>query len=434
MTFRVELTENGPAVQIPDRSHLGPDQIQSFNELWRRGLGLTTDPLQLQEELDGLWVAARHATGFFRIADVDFEVAPKFLSPNESAPEGWQRALWNILAATEDAPTLVDIVSADVSRRAPIADLLGRVFESSLDLGARRGVPRGYAETTARVPYLRGRLDLSQPLDLALRPDRLTCVFDEFSSDTPVNRLLRWAGEALVSLVGPPALAARIRELVNRDLSGVPNRPPSLPHAEGLVLGIQHRELEPALRVARVLLRSRNLVQATGPADLPGFLWKSSEVFERFVFGLFRRWAKRVSLGAVKHPSVLALPQRGTSSRLTTEPDVRLFERLDHSAVPAILDAKYKVWSGTPKPADRYQVITGAWLARAELAVLVYPDPGPRHRAPITWRTLGTSPPYKLAAMFVDLLSMVETTGRRALIDQIANDIAEISQPPHHDD
>lgn len=419
----VTLVEYGAAVDFDGDEDLAHRLVQE-GEAWKTKLGLQYSPLEVTSYRGKISVRARDVSGFLRVGETELEIAPKFLDGESIATGEWRLALWRILTAIDNEPVLAQSTLADDDPSRSLPDLMARTFLASVVAGRQAGMPRGYAEQHGRLAVLRGRLDPAHTADLVLRPWAIDCVYDEYVEDIPVNRLLRWAAQALAADVLSGRLHRVLLEQVSA-MSDVGIVPPGILEAERIVLPPQHRELEPAVEIARLLLRGRNLVHRQGRYDVQGFLWKSSEVFETFVFRLMRRVARSIGgLRVTKESIKLGVPVAGTAVyTFSTEPDVRVSD--SSGTTKLILDAKYKNWtSNVPGRNDRYQVITGGWASECEHVGLVYPAPSGIRRGPMRWTLSGASVPLDLAAVFVNLPEMAKASGERQLAEELRDDLS----------
>jgi hypothetical protein len=111
--LRVELQEYGEPV-IRRASDLDLHALTEANQRWRRALGLSGDPIRVEDIGDGLVkLRAEAVTGVVRVGDTDIEIVPKFLS---AAGGSWQTVLWRILTVVEGGHIDDNLTS---SRRCP---------------------------------------------------------------------------------------------------------------------------------------------------------------------------------------------------------------------------------------------------------------------------------------------------------------------------
>ena len=415
----VSLVENGDGKPVPltDQERL---LLGRHNLFWRSNLGLSREPFVYD---DGR-LSARDVTGFVNLGGLAIEVAPKFLTPIGEYNEQWRRSLWAILTRIYRTPTLGSTTLAQVTSSNYLPDLLGMVLLSSMLAGKPNGLPMGYTSEQGRLGHYQGRLDLSRIVDLLAYPGEVPCEYEVYSEDVPTNRLLRWAAEQLSAQVRSVQLSHDLREeaVAIKTASAFP---PSLGDAERISLPPHHASLQPAVTVGQLLLIGRGLQHGGGSQELPGFLWKSSEVFERFVWYLIHRVVRARFAGVrVAGQRVrLADPLSQCARSLWTTPDVRL-EGTERTL--GVLDAKYKVWQSQPLASDTYQVVTGAWTRNCASACLIYPSPEGIDKDPIEWRLRGSGHPRALWAMFINLTEMGDPMRERALERRIAFDLSSI--------
>ena len=411
---RIKLQEYGEPVvcQVKD---LDLRALAEANKRWSRALGLSGDPIRVEDIGNGLVkLRAEAVTGVVRISDTDIEIAPKFLS---TADGSWQTVLWRILTVVEGGHVDDNLTTAHHLASLSMPDLLAEMFLASFAKGAARGLPRCYLAEQAAGNMLRGSLDTSRLGEWVARPWELPYVADLLTDDTPMARLLRWSAACLAATVKAPGRARAMREIA-ACLPHVGRQPPHLLDAQRIALGIQHQGLEGARVVGLLLLEGAGIHHASGDHALSGFLWNSDVIYENYVYWLCRRAAsqrgKRVNKGAIKFGEVIA----GLGSKLETTPDV-VFR--DAQGVPsAVTDSKYKRLGTRPKAPDTYQVLTAGHVLGCQRVSLTYPVAV--NREPTVWRVpsaLGGSD-IELTALPLNLMGLTLPEGPRALIDTIS--------------
>lgn len=412
---RIELQEYGAPVTLRAQD-LDLHALAEANKRWTRALGLSGDPIRVEDIGDGLVkLRAEAVTGVVRVGTTDIEIAPKFLS---SAGGGWQTVLWRILTVVEGAHVDDSLTTAHEFASMSMPDLLAEMFLSSYAKGAARGLPRGYLTEHAIGNTLRGSLDTSRLGEWLARPWELPYVADLLTDDTRLARLLRWSAECLAATVKAPGRARAVREIA-AGLAHVGRRPPHLPDAQRISLGIQHQGLEPARVVGLLLLEGAGVHHASGDHALSGFLWNSDVIYENYIYWLCRRAAsrrgERVNKGAIKFGEVIF----GEGSKLETTPDV-VFRDAQGTPV-AVTDSKYKRLGSRPKAPDTYQVLTAGHVLGCQRISLTYPVA--QDRKPTVWRVssaLGASD-IELTALPLNLMSLARPEGPQMLIDAISD-------------
>lgn len=418
---RIELQEYGAPV-IRQGRELDLHALAEANKLWSRALGLSGDPIRVEDLGDGLvGLRAEAVTGVVRVGHTDIEIAPKFLSASGGS---WQTVLWRILTVVEGGHVDDNLTTADQLDSLSMPDLLAEIFLASFAKGAARGLPRGYLTVQATGPMLRGSLDSSRLGEWVARPWEVPYVADLLTNDTPLARLLRWAAECLAATVKAPGRARAVREIAS-SLSHVGRKPPHLMDAQRITLSTQHQGLEAARVVGILLLEGAGVHHAAGDHSLSGFLWNSDVIYENYIYWLCRRAASkrggRVNKVAVKFGEIIS----GQGSLLETTPDV-VFRNAQGTPF-AVTDSKYKRLGSRPKASDTYQVLTAGHVLGCQRVSLTYPVA--QNRQPTVWRvpsSLGGSD-IELTALPLNLMSLALPGGPQTLIDGICDWLAGAS-------
>ena len=195
----------------------------------------------------------------------------------------------NLLRIVFYAGSLLDELDDCVATHEPgvtFEELLQSLFAGAAERIHSRGFERGYStecEITAR-PH--GRVVLAESIaQCTLRLRRLVCNFDEFSIDTPHNRVLKATARALSRPSAPETHADELRRLV-REMREVPDVALNRRLLAALPRSITTRRY----RVVRFI--AKLLVEQGQPDEMDGESWARSllrdevrlrRIFERFV-------------------------------------------------------------------------------------------------------------------------------------------------------
>jgi 5-methylcytosine-specific restriction enzyme subunit McrC len=124
------------------------------------------------------------------------------------------RNIWFLFLYAADLARFHDRFQADVEESPDLPDLVARLLCHAVELRLRRNLSRGYRPRREILTRVRGRIDILQTergrlLDRA----RIACRFDDHTLDTPRNRLVRAALDALASRVNTADRAHDCRAL-----------------------------------------------------------------------------------------------------------------------------------------------------------------------------------------------------------------------------
>ena len=354
---RIDLTENGP-----------PETVALDDAV---GLAVAGSAFVDARHLPGtrLWeLRPLSKVGAVAVGGVEVHVAPKvpidrvvFLLEYSLGSVGWQ----------------VPPVHVDVAPDLLLAVV--EVFERAASRALQQGVLQGYrtVEETATVvrgrvlhaEQLRHRFGLPLPVDVR---------FDDFSVDTPENRLLRAAAGIARRL---PGVSGGLRHRLLRldaQLDGVTRVAPRSVLEPWYPTRLNSR-LFPALRLAEVIWRSSSFEAGDDDLAVSGFVIDMAKVFEDFVCTALGRALVGRAGGSVRTQDPWALDAAGA---VGMKPDLVWYADDGGSPPPgrraagrpaAVVDAKYKAEKPAGFPnADVYQMLAYCTRLGLPMGWLVY--------------------------------------------------------------
>jgi 5-methylcytosine-specific restriction enzyme subunit McrC len=309
---------------------------------------------------------------------------------------GWQPGDWTVTAGPHVGVLLVEGVEVRIRPRISIARLIfllgyatnpkawrddpadlddqtdlwpamAQVFTRLADRAVQRGLLQGYRTEESAQVVLRGRLREADQLRLhAGMAVPLEVRFDEYDTDIAENQLLRAATERLLKMPRMPTVATRrLRHLLGRlaDVRRlVPGQPLPATPASRLNAGYQ-----PALALARMILRSRSVDVLDAGVRATGFLVNMNTVFEDFVtVALTEALAPHGGRCVAQDRHVL-----DDARRVDLRPDLVRYGSAGRPV--AVIDAKYKAEATAGYPyADLYQLLAYCTALRLATGHLVY--------------------------------------------------------------
>lgn len=282
-----------------------------------------------------------------------------FLLAYSIRPEGWG----DVVAAFEEEDELLDAVASG--------------FSWHVERALEQGVLRGYVHVEERRHDLRGRVRFGDQLArLSGLRLPLEVAFDDFTTDTPENRLILTAAELLLRLPRIPAHARKRLLHVRGLLTDVS------PHDRARGVRVPditrlNARYGPALALAELIVRGCSLSAEAGAVQGTTFVFDMNEVFESFVFAALRD-AFRPYGGELKRHEANYLDLEPSSLRI--EPDITWWRS---GRCRAVIDAKYKslVDRATMPNADAYQMLAYCLALDIRQGFLVYAkDEGERTR------------------------------------------------------
>jgi 5-methylcytosine-specific restriction enzyme subunit McrC len=360
---------------------------------------------------------AQQVVGVLVANGVSLEILPKIDDSTSAAQT--RRNLVHMLARTLDL-SVADGSMANLGwQQHDLLEILISIFGNKLYAALRRGLPRRYIEHRDDLPALRGKLDYKRQFTiLAGYPQKLASIYDELSSDIPLNQILKAAVILLRRIARASINRQRLNDLESAFDAVTTVNPSSLPW-DRVVLDRTNTAFHELLRLAKVLLGTR--FQTTSGGDVRGIslLFEMNTLFEEYIGRTLRRVLHESSTSvSLQGPPDSALEDMTRTKRhFRTRPDIVL-HRDGRNEV--IIDTKWKRLSGSiddPKrgvsQADIYQMMAYAHVYQVDRLILVYPHhPGVADaRGPLSsFRIKGTADTtITIASISLDDITTVET-------------------------
>lgn len=242
---------------------------------------------------------------------------------------------WNRLTEGET----VDVGTLD---RNELVDLFARMLISGTTHLLRRGLERDYLEEEKEIAGIRGRLVLVDTHRRFLdRHGRAVCVFDELTSDTVANRVLK---ATMRSLCAVPTLAEanrwQLRSLVRR-FGDVRDVRIAHEHFGRVRLHGNNRPYQFLMSVCRLVHDCLLVDETTGKYRVRDFLrdhQAMARLFESFVFHFFRIERPEYE---VKSDIIRWDASSATDPSLVYLPNMRTDICLRRPGRTVVIDAKY---------------------------------------------------------------------------------------------
>ena len=327
------------------------------------------------------------------------EILPKIDQQEDGAVRA---ALVRMLAVAWGVRVTDGELTAMDTQRRDLLEIIIRLFTRRLLTVVRRGLPRRYRQRQEDLHLLRGRLDVTRQVTRFVgRPDRFACRFEEWSEDTPLNRVLKAAVARLAGLTRSADTARRLAELAARlEFAG----DTAAPLREPVRLDRTNTAFHDVYHLARRFLARQWQATATGAAQGFTLLFPMNELFEEFIGrSMFRAvpapW--RVRLQHQRHYAI----DSAAGSLFNLRPDI-VVETPDGAIIldtkwkrPDFEDAKLGIASS-----DIYQMAVYGDAYRAKRVVLIYPwqaDADCRPGIVRNWTIRGTGRPLAVSAVDV---------------------------------
>lgn len=339
---------------------------------------------------------AGQVVGVLSVPGACLEILPKIDGKHDGAV---RRSLTRMLAVALRFPIAASGSSLMATQRRDLLEVLVQNFADALLAAARQGLPHRYRRREDDLSLLRGKLDIRRQLTQnGARADRLACVYEELSVDTPLNRVLRAAVQRLASVCRTLENRRKISELAAR-LEFVGDS--SDPLREPVTLDRTNIPFHRLHALARLFLAGDWQSTSAGTREGFGLLFAMNDLFEAFV-GRCMQAALAPRRVHLQRRNRHALEDCRQSPLFRLRPDIVVDDNV-------VIDTKWKHLD-PDKPtlgvaeSDIYQMLAYLRAYRAQRLVLLYPwhedleKPGVCRR----WHVSGrTSIPFDVATVDV---------------------------------
>jgi 5-methylcytosine-specific restriction enzyme subunit McrC len=267
----------------PERRVVRADQhraLESFSEDYQKQYKVTVFQHGPRRTL-----VAQNFVGVINLGRDQVEILPKI--------EGEVSQVRHNLAKMISVVLDLELYDADSSKvdkhSASILEVLIRLFCQKLWQCVRRGMTRQYETRNENLAMLRGRLSVTEQIRLNLaRPDRLACVFDEFSENNPLNQALKAALQVLRRVAKTQANQRNLAELqfCFQDVDDV--APPAIDWSRAGTNRLSAR-YKPLVAMARLFIEGKSPDVVSGSGDGFALLFDMNQLFESYVGAVAKR-------------------------------------------------------------------------------------------------------------------------------------------------
>lgn len=248
-----------------------------------------------------------------------------------------------------------------------LATILYAMYTRLLQRSVRAGLVRDYQHRHDRVMRVQGRIDFAELAATPHRPFPAPCDFDEFTSDTLLNRYLKAAARDAVTAANLPGPVRRLLRAQLAAMAEVEDVVPAPHDLDGHVFTRLDRHYEAPAKMARLILSRRSVSERRGIVQGDSFLIDMSTVFEDHVAeGLRRRMPSGIEVEREPHTPF------DRNGHLRMKPDI-VFTH-DRRTVH-VADVKYKLLKNArARAGDLYQALAYTTVLDVPRASLVYAD------------------------------------------------------------
>lgn len=217
-----------------------------------------------------------------------------------------------------------------------VQDLLSEILVLGMKSQIKRGVERGYIEHTEDIVGVHGRIDIAATLkENSFTSNRLVCEFDEYTIDTPMNRIIK-ATLRILSLSEIP----KYRKKEIRGIMGylIEVKDVSLRDADwSFRYDRNNQTYRLLIGICELIYNGLLLSQGEGATKLADFIDDQNmhRLYEKFILEYFKCEHRKLKVAASQIP--WALDDDNTNLLPIMQSDITI----ENSNNCLIIDAKY---------------------------------------------------------------------------------------------
>ncbi|MDG0867815.1 5-methylcytosine-specific restriction endonuclease system specificity protein McrC [Candidatus Lucifugimonas marina] len=204
------------------------------------------------------------------------------------------RNLWLLMLYASDSFKHLGDKNVEVEENPEnIPDLVAELLADAVEHRIRRNLTFGYRQRNETLSRVRGRIDHLQTARRQLMSKgQIACVFEDFTIDTPRNRMVCAALTSAARIVRSTAISRRCNSLANRLISmGVSSRTTSRHDLQLNQFGRNDRADRQMVELAKLIFDLRLPTEEAGPTKL--FAPDREEhwirsLFEKAVLGFYK--------------------------------------------------------------------------------------------------------------------------------------------------
>jgi 5-methylcytosine-specific restriction enzyme subunit McrC len=325
--------------------------------------------------------------GVVQVPGLQVEILPKIdvLAGQEARPDTEEaqyevrRNLLYMLSVSGDVPVRSREVARLAIRHAPLSETLSAIFASRLRQELLLGTERNYMEKEENLRRFKGKLLVAhQTLLNSAHRERFFCRYDEFSDDTPMNRIFKASCRMLLELTHMPSSQEALRHCLLL-LDGVADVEIQDADFDRIELNRNNERFEDVLEFCRLLISGRTPTVEAGGIRTFSLLFDMNTVFERFVASFLRRYVVSRLPGVEVFPQAVHhkrhLMECESKGVLCLKPDLLI----ESTSCRLVMDTKWKLLSpgkrgrGGVSESDLYQLYAYTRRYGCSRSILLYP-------------------------------------------------------------
>ncbi|MGM0882452.1 MAG: McrC family protein [Bacillota bacterium] len=345
---------------------------------------LSTYILNNELDEDGIIISRHNVTfinyvGFIQLSTCSIEILPKVSGGD---PAHSRRVLLRILQRTG----YLDIHESQISQltieKLDLYEIIAYLFVAKLSNEIRKGVFHSYQEDRDDLQLIRGKIDITrQILRESAKLSGVSCVYDEFHRDNPLNQIMKAALQITLARCAYTETRKRATHCLML-LDDVGDVPVDRNMLDSILFNRTNRRFQDSFNLAKLLLTHSAPVSSQGRRRNSSLLFKMNDLFEAYIALLAQNVSDRVTVKDRRYK--LLIKEDTGRGAFQLEPDLLIENQMGKQI---IVDNKWKFIQSRRsrhgvKREDFYQMY--AYLTRykeVDTVILLYPHHDEVHHA-----------------------------------------------------
>lgn len=391
-------------------------RLQAFDESW---CGSGGEPIF--DWHDRRFVRARNYVGVIAVPAGAVEILPKIDKQGEAGKRRAQHNLLYMLSMTRKIVGEDRDLATIGTQKMPLLEQLIVLFAARTLSELKRGIDHTYVTQEDNLRCLKGKLLVAQhAVKNALHRERLYCRYENFISDTPINRILKAASRRLLFTSKVASAQKKLREIIFL-LDDVTDLEVAEHHLDDIHYNRNTERFQPLINFSLLVLKGMSPAWSQGKEITFSLLFPMEELFEEFIARYIHRHANYFGLSrdlihaqAAGRREWLLRREHDSSGKFRLKPDLIIDE---HYGKPRlILDTKWKHLLSDAEDskngvsqADIYQLYAYAHRYECQDNILLFPYVA--GVSPKSYRIQGKYCSHRIRVEFVKLNRDLRTDG-----------------------
>lgn len=346
------------------------------------------------------FLKASQYVGILKIGKIVLQILPKIeyleyvpeisqgtASSNDTAVRTAAINLLFLISYTHNLPVKAIDQAALVTSTSEWFELLTRIFATELHDLMSGGMSRSYILREENLPLLRGRWEIEK--QLRRQPHirhRFDVTYDEYSSDTPLNRVFRFVSQRLLHLTNDHLNQTLLCDLLEWFQNVEHLETIDAIQIDQITFTRLNDHFRPPFNLARLFLELGVMQFESGSTQAYAFVFDMNQLFERFLTRFIERhrqlilpkkWAD-IQILPQSHGYIRYLAERASNNKrvFQLKPDIIFSHFMKKPDL--IIDTKYKQLDHGIRrlgvsESDFYQMVAYITRLNCEKILMLYP-------------------------------------------------------------